>query len=114
MSEIDLIVQNLQHEMKRGILVLVVITQLENLQYGYSLIQDLKMKGFVIEQNTLYPLLRRIEKQGLLESVWQIENNRTRRYYKTSKLGLEVKEKLTKDWNVMIKTLSNILGGKND
>ena len=111
MSEKNLIIQNLQQEMKRGILVLAVLTQLEKMQYGYSLIQDLKAKGFIIEQNTLYPLMRRIEKQGLLESIWQVENNRPRRYYKTSKLGTEVKEKLIEDWRIMVETMSKLIGG---
>lgn len=111
MSEIDKILQNFQQEMKRGILVLAVLSQLDEAQYGYSLIQALTNLSMPIEQNTLYPLLRRLEKQGLLDSLWQLEENRPRRYYKISDLGIEVRKVLLEEWNSLEETMKNVIGG---
>ncbi len=111
MSEIDKILQNFQQEMKRGILVLAVLSQLDEAQYGYSLIQALTNLSMPIEQNTLYPLLRRLEKQGLLDSLWQVEENRPRRYYKISDLGIEVRKVLLEEWNSLEETMKNVIGG---
>ena len=111
MSIIMTIVENLQQEIKRGTLVLAVLTQTDEPQYGYSLIQGLNDQGMQVEQNTLYPLLRRIEKQGLLESVWILEGNRPRRYYKISELGKDVRCELINNWKVLEKTMSNLIGG---
>ncbi|MGH4117374.1 PadR family transcriptional regulator [Clostridium sp.] len=111
MTDMESIVQNIQQEMKRGTLVLAVLTQLDQQQYGYSLIEELTRQGMSVEQNTLYPLMRRLEKQGLLESLWQLEGNRPRRYYKISELGLNVRERLMKDWTLLEKTMSKLIGG---
>ena len=112
MFNLDKILANLKQELKRGSLVLAVLTQLDEEQYGYSLIQFLKEKGLDIEQNTLYPLLRRLEEQGLLESSWKVEENKPRRYYKINKLGLEVREELIKEWKLLQKNMALILGGE--
>lgn len=112
MSDIDKVLVSLKQEMRRGNLVLVVLTQLDKEQYGYSLIQLLSDKGFEIEQNTLYPLLRRLEDQGLLDSSWKVEENRPRRYYTISKLGMQVRTELINDWRILEKSMSFILGGK--
>ena len=114
MAELELILQNLQQEMKRGTLVLAVLTQLDEPQYGYTLIQTLTGMGMAVEQNTLYPLMRRLEKQGLLESLWQIEENRPRRYYQISAFGKEVRVALINEWNTLEQTMSNLIGGKHD
>jgi DNA-binding PadR family transcriptional regulator len=111
MADMKSIVQNIQQEMKRGTLVLAVLTQMDQPQYGYSLIEALTKQGMPVEQNTLYPLMRRLEKQGLLESLWQIEENRPRRYYKISELGLNVRESLMKDWQLLEQTMSKLIGG---
>lgn len=111
MSETEKIVLNVQQEMKRGTLVLAVLTQMDQPQYGYSLIQALTEMGMPIEQNTLYPLMRRLEKQGLLDSIWQVEENRPRRYYKISELGRDVRKVLIEDWMSLEKTMSELIGG---
>lgn len=111
MSELLDIIQNNQQEMKRGTLVLAVLTQVDTPEYGYSLIEALTAKGMDVEQNTLYPLLRRLEKQGLLESIWQLEENRPRRYYKISALGISVREALINDWKTLEQTMSTLIGG---
>lgn len=111
MSETEKIVLNVQQEMKRGTLVLAVLTQMDQPQYGYSLIQALSEMGMPIEQNTLYPLMRRLEKQGLLDSIWQVEENRPRRYYKISELGQDVRAVLIEDWQSLEVTMSGLIGG---
>ena len=110
MSEMEDILQNIQQEMKRGTLVLAVLTQMDQPQYGYSLIQALNDQGLIVEQNTLYPLMRRLEKQGLLESIWQVEGNRPRRYYKISELGANVRTELINAWKILGKTMTNLIG----
>lgn len=111
MSDTEAIIQNIQQEMKRGALVLAVLTQMDQPQYGYSLIQALNAQGMQVEQNTLYPLMRRIEKQGLLESIWQVEGNRPRRYYRISALGIEVRSRLIDDWKALETALGSLIGG---
>ncbi len=112
MSEMEVIIQNIQQEMKRGTLVLAVLTQMDQPQYGYSLIQALNDQGLIVEQNTLYPLMRRLEKQGLLESIWQVEGNRPRRYYKISEFGVNIRTELIKDWKILGITMTNLIGGE--
>lgn len=111
MTDMQSIVQNIQQEMRRGTLVLAVLTQMDQPQYGYSLIEALTRKGISVKQNTLYPLMRRLEKQCLLESIWQFEENRPRRYYKISELGLNVREALMKDWLLLEQAMSKLIGG---
>jgi len=110
-TELSTIIQNAGQELKRGTLVLAVLTQLTEPQYGYSMIQALNDLGIEIEQNTLYPLLRRLEKQGLLESLWQVEDNRPRRYYQISAQGVELKEALIKEWEKLNEALSKMIKG---
>lgn len=91
--------ENLSLELRRGVLVLAVLSQLRQEQYGYSLIQSLMEKGLEINEGTLYPLMRRLEEQGLLQSEWHIENGqRPRRYYHLSELGEQILEALGQDW----------------
>lgn len=111
MAELESIVQNLKQEMKRGTLVLAVLTRVDEPQYGYTLITELSELGMAVEQNTLYPLMRRLEKQGLLESLWQIEENRPRRYYQISALGRDVRTALIAEWQTLEQTMSKLLGG---
>jgi DNA-binding PadR family transcriptional regulator len=96
-------------ELRRGVIALAVLGQLKEEQYGYSLIQSLAAKGLLVEQGTLYPLLRRLEEQGLLQSVWRIEDSRPRRYYRTSPLGTELLPELRAEWNALVKALEGLL-----
>lgn len=109
MSEVDSILQNLRLEMRRGTLVLAVLARVDEPQYGYTLITELSDLGMAVEQNTLYPLLRRLEKQGLLKSLWQIEENRPRRYYQISTQGRDIRNALIGEWKLMGKTVSKLL-----
>lgn len=98
MIQKDKIIENLNGELKRGTLVLSVLLNTNKPTYGYSLVKSLQDQGIDIEQNTLYPLLRRLEKQTLLTSTWDTTESRPRKYYQISPLGLEVLEDLTKLW----------------
>jgi len=102
-------VQNLICELKRGTLVLSVLSQLKESQYGYSLVQRLSERGLAIEQNTLYPLLRRLEKQGLLESDWSLTENRPRRYYKLSGEGADVLKQMHGEWDELVTVIDRLL-----
>ena len=105
----DETVQNLINELRRGTLVLTVLSQLDERQYGYSLKQRLAERGLEIDQGTLYPLLRRLEKQGLLDSEWSLETSRPRRYYVLNEAGREALETLTGEWNALAVVLERLL-----
>lgn len=99
----------LTQELRRGILVLAALSQLEEEKYGYALINSLAEKGLDIEQGTLYPLLRRLESQGLLESEWNVEGSRPRRYYVISPEGTQTLEKLTGEWREITQVMEKLL-----
>jgi DNA-binding PadR family transcriptional regulator len=85
-------------ELRRGSLVLAVLACLGTPQYGYSLLQALKERGIEIEANTLYPLLRRLEGQGLLEAAWDTSESRPRKYYRINAAGNQLYSKLLAEW----------------
>jgi PadR family transcriptional regulator PadR len=101
--------QKLTQELRRGILVLAALSQLKEEKYGYALISSLAEKGLDIEQGTLYPLLRRLEEQGLLESEWNVEGSRPRRYYKLSDGGETMLADLTGDWRQLTDVMDSLL-----
>lgn len=96
-------------ELRRGILVLATLSQLKEARYGYALIQELGDHGLEIEQGTLYPLLRRLEDQGLLLSEWDVEGSRPRRYYRFSPEGSEILAGLTIEWYGLAGIMDDIL-----
>jgi DNA-binding PadR family transcriptional regulator len=97
-------------ELRRGALVLAVLSQLRTPQYGYSLRQALADGGMQIEQGTLYPLLRRLEAQGLLASEWNTEQT-PRRYYRLNAEGERVLAKLTDAWHDQVRVMDGFLEG---
>lgn len=99
----------LEPELRRGVLVLAVLSQLRTQQYGYSLRQALAEQGMPIEEGTLYPLLRRLEEQGLLASDWRIENGPPRRYYTLSRKGARLYQQLTESWRALVVTMERLL-----
>ena len=103
------ILENVILELRRGALVLAVLSQLEKEQYGYSLLKSLSDQGLGIDQGTLYPLLRRLETQGALQSAWRLEDARPRRYYVVSEAGRKVLPQLKEEWLRMVKTMGGIL-----
>jgi DNA-binding PadR family transcriptional regulator len=101
--------QKLTQELRRGVLVLAALSQLKEEKYGYALISRLAEKGLDIEQGTLYPLLRRLEEQGLLESEWNVEGSRPRRYYQLSDAGEVILSDLAQDWFQLTQVLELLL-----
>jgi len=104
----DKTLDNLTLELRRGIIILAVLSQLHEEQYGYSLIKKLDHLGLAIEQGTLYPLLRRLESRGLLESSWNVEGSRPRRYYKISKEGKLLLPALKSEWDELVRVMERI------
>ena len=109
MVEKEKIIKNLKNELRKGNLVLAVLSQLKERHYGYSLVESLNKKNLKIDQNTLYPLLRRLDSQGLLTSTWEVIEPRPRKYYELSLLGKEVLEELTIEFESNYQVLSNLL-----
>jgi len=99
----------LKLELRRGVLVLAVLAELRQEHYGYSLRKVLLNKGLEIDEGTLYPLVRRLEKQQFLTSEWREEDKRKKRFYRLSSIGEEVLVKLTQDWKDVELSLNRIL-----
>jgi DNA-binding PadR family transcriptional regulator len=96
-------------ELRRGTVVLCVLAKLHTPMYGYNLITELADTGVAIEANTLYPLLRRLEGQGLLVSTWNTEGAKPRKYYVTTSVGKEVLNELSTQWNHIVSSLNEML-----
>lgn len=88
-------------ELRRGTVVLACLYLLRTPSYGYQLLGELADRGFATDANTLYPLLRRLEKQGWLRSEWNTEDARPRKFYETSAEGLRLAEALSRDWRTL-------------
>jgi PadR family transcriptional regulator PadR len=102
-------VSKLDTELRRGAVVLAVLSQLRTAQYGYSLRQALAQRGMPIEEGTLYPLLRRLEEQGLLASDWRISDGPPRRYYTLNPNGTKIFAALTANWHALVETMNRLL-----
>lgn len=113
MNRLDDSGARLELELRRGVLVLAVLAQLKEVQYGYSLRQALARQGLPIEEGTLYPLLRRLEGQGLLSSEWRIEDGPPRRYYRLNSTGEQRLAELTDSWKSLVGTMSGLLEGRD-
>ncbi|PPK66414.1 DNA-binding PadR family transcriptional regulator [Actinokineospora auranticolor] len=85
-------------ELRRGTVVLACLLVLREANYGYALLEVLERRGFAVDANTLYPLLRRLEKQGLLVSEWNTDESRPRKFYRTSEAGGVMAGELARDW----------------
>ena len=96
----DILAQHLQ-ELRRGTVVVAALSTLRTPGYGYALLETLADAGFGVDANTLYPLLRRLEKQGLLVSEWNTDESRPRKFYRTTELGAEVLAALRADWHAL-------------
>jgi DNA-binding PadR family transcriptional regulator len=100
-----------KQDLRKGVLVLAVLSELRTTGYGYSLRQALAARGMPIEEGTLYPLLRRLEAQGLLESQWQADGGPPRRYYSLSARGAELCRDLADFWGSLSSVMDQILKG---
>jgi len=101
--------ENLKLELRRGCLIVAVLAQLKQEHYGYTLRKALDDLGMAIDEGTLYPLLRRLETQGLLVSEWREENKRNKRFYKLSRQGELILQQLLQEWQTINASLDRIL-----
>ncbi len=101
MSDVSLL-SNLIVELRRGTQIIAVLSQLQENQYGYSLLQKLEEKQISIEAGTLYPLMRRLESQDVLISEWDTTESRPRKYYKLSDYGKEILVELKNEWYKLV------------
>ncbi len=108
MAETDAFAK-LELELRRGVVVLATLSQLRTPRYGYELRQAMAEKGMPIEEGTLYPLLRRLETQGVLSSEWKIEDGPPRRYYALNADGRKLLKKLTQSWQGMNDAMDRLL-----
>ena len=97
-------------EMRRGTIVLVVLYCLDEPVYGYSLVEELARMGIPVEANTLYPLLRRLSSQGLLDNQWDTSNSKPRKYYVITEKGKQLRRDLKKQWSIMSHAVDAIVG----
>lgn len=109
MENEEQIFEGLVLELRRGTIVLSVLSQLNTPQYGYSLVVLLEEKGLEIDPGTLYPLLRRLEKQKILTSTWDTQTNKPRKYYELSEFGQRIYKRLCKYWFEIVKTMNNLI-----
>ena len=109
---IDETVSGLVQELRRGTLILLVLSQLKEPMYGYSLVKKLNDNQVPMDANTLYPLMRRLEGQGLLESSWDTGESQPRKYYKITEDGLAVLEKTKAYWKTFSENVDALLEGE--
>ncbi|HWV50292.1 MAG TPA: PadR family transcriptional regulator [Microbacterium sp.] len=95
-------------ELRRGTIVLACLQLLRDAGYGYSLLEQLDGHGFSTDANTLYPLLRRLEKQGYLTSEWNTEEARPRKFYRTSADGIRLADTLTREWRSLTTAITSL------
>jgi len=106
------VLEGLRLELRRGCLVVAVLAELRNEQYGYTLRKALAEHGMEIDEGTLYPLLRRLEAQGLLASEWREEDKRNKRFYRISRDGKAVLKQMLAEWESLGTSLDAILKGE--
>lgn len=109
MGEMNEIIQSLTQELRRGTIVLSVLSQVGSPQYGYTLVKNMEDKGVRVDTNTLYPLLRRLEKQEILVSEWETEGSKPRKYYKRTPFGDAVYAELLRQWKDMTGCMQRLL-----
>lgn len=105
------VLSNLRQELRRGSLVLICLLALRRPEYGYALLKVIEDAGLETDANTLYPLLRRLEKQGLVVSEWVTDPPRPRRFYRTSPAGEQIAGLLMQDWAAISATLDRFKRG---
>ena len=107
------IFETLRQELRRGSLILAALGQLRAEHYGYTLRKALAEMGVEIEEGALYPMLRRLESQGLLVSEWREEEKRNKRFYRLSDAGTEILTRLVAEWRALNRSLDGILTEDN-
>ena len=105
----DDVFENLRLELRRGCLTVAVLAHLKSEHYGYTLRKALSDLGMAIDEGTLYPLLRRLESQGLLLSEWREEDKRNKRFYRLSPVGRQVLKQLLAEWQQLNQAIDRII-----
>lgn len=105
---LDEILEGHRQELRRGTVVLACLRLLVTPGYGYGLLEELDRRGFSTDANTLYPLLRRLEKQGYLTSEWNTDEARPRKFYRTSAAGSRLADALTADWRALSGAIADL------
>lgn len=105
--------ESFEKEMNRGFIQLLTLVLLEKPGYGYQIVKEFEHIGYQVEENSLYPLLRRLEAKGVLKSTWEIEENKPRKYYVISDQGRELRERLLDIWRNQHRVLSMKGGDSN-
>ncbi len=108
--EID--ITNLETEMNRGFLQILVLAALEQKMYGYKMLKFLEETGYIVEENTLYPILRRLEKNGLIKSEWDVSGDRPKKFYLITSQGRSVRKKALSIWQEQNDILRKIMERK--
>lgn len=101
--------ESLSLELRRGVVVLAALSQLRERQYGYSLKRRLAERGMAIDEGTLYPLLRRLESQEMLQSEWRVDSGRPRKYYSLTAKGAQVLTELSAEWAGLTQVMGDLL-----
>lgn len=109
--DVDEVVSGLILELRRGTLILLVLSQMKEPTYGYSLVKTLSDNQIPMDANTLYPLLRRLEGQGMLSSQWDTAQGKPRKYYQITEAGMEVLEKTKTYWKNFSDHVDKLLEG---
>jgi PadR family transcriptional regulator PadR len=113
MDGIDDVLAGHAQELRRGSVVLACLSVLREPRYGYALLDLLRAAGFEVDGNTLYPLLRRLERQGLLTSAWNTDDARPRKYYSVSPSGERARECLAAEWAALDASIRALLKEKD-
>jgi len=108
----DFDVGKFETEMNRGFLQILVLLCLEESMYGYKMLDNISKIGYKVEENTLYPLLRRLEGKGLISSKWEVSENRPKKFYKITSEGKTLRKKLLKIWENQNNIINKFNGGK--
>ena len=109
---VDEVVSGLVLELRRGTLILLVLSQMKEPTYGYNLVKKLNDRDIPMDANTLYPLMRRLEGQGLLKSQWDTGEGKPRKYYQITPNGQEVLEKTKQYWDKFSMNVNAMLEGE--
>ncbi|MCX6558275.1 MAG: PadR family transcriptional regulator [Candidatus Aminicenantes bacterium] len=99
---------SIETEMKRGFLQLLTLTLLEKDSYGYAMVRLCRELGYEIEENTLYPLLRRLEKRGLIMGKWELNEERPRKFYAVTAAGRDMRNELLGIWKKQDEIIKHI------
>jgi PadR family transcriptional regulator PadR len=103
---------NFETEMNRGFLQILVLALLEKDMYGYSMVRTIRDLGYEVEENTLYPLLRRLEKNGWVKSRWDVSEDRPRKFYSISDAGRALRTELLSVWKKQNQILNHLMEEK--